>query len=367
MPIKQTFSKNDKLINFLNDNGEMFNGMYLAAACQKFIEWQNLFLKPILEVNMFNGILHNYVNTISKKIPVQEAKKEQTVLINERFKNYGKYIDFNDVIYAYSERNIFGENGQINYSNYNTFIYDYDSIEEELGKIILPGVCLFEKETMLNFVTYWGEGFRGGKSQMIIKLYSKYKQEDLNKDEKQIVFDYISNMNKNNLKKGNENKNYDFKNFFASMQMLIFYLTEKGVMKEEETINKVIKNALAETLQKEYRAPIDKDIKDKIIEKFIKKNVPKDPISIKNLGTAVRRLISRYLAGKLETTDIKEDRILAYDLSREEFWEEKIGKLENLIDLLDQKFKDFQLTVGQAYEFYQIIGDEDRNTLNFNK
>ena len=242
---------------------------------------------------------------------------------------------------------------------------------------------------------------------MIIKLYSKYKQEDLNKDEKQIVFDYISNMNKNNLKKGNENKNYDFKNFFASMQMLIFYLTEKGVMKEEETINKVIKNApsylklsddctsffnnegkmftlkkimnlfcffehlcfndLAETLQKEYRAPIDKDIKDKIIEKFIKKNDPKDPISIKNLGTAVRRLISRYLAGKLETTDIKEDRILAYDLSREEFWEEKVGKLENLIDLLDQKFKDFQLTVGQAYEFYQIIGDEDRNTLNFNK
>lgn len=159
-------------------------------------------------------------------------------------------------------------------------------------------------------------------------------------------------MNKNKLKKGNENKKYDFKDFFASMQMLIFYLTENDVMKEDKTINKVIKNApgylklfdnfvsffnnegkkftlnkimylfyffkhlcsnnLAETLQKEYRAPIPKDIKEKIIEKFIKKSDPKDLISIKKLGNAVRRLISRYLAGKIETTDIKEDRNLAY-------------------------------------------------------
>ena len=120
----------------------MFNGMYLAAACHKFIECQNLFLKLILEVNVFNGI-----NTISKKIPVLEVKKDQTVLINERFKNYGKYIDFNDIIYTYSGRNIFQENGQINYFEYNTFVFDYDNIEEQLGKIILPGVCLFEKET----------------------------------------------------------------------------------------------------------------------------------------------------------------------------------------------------------------------------
>ena len=91
--------------------------MYLASVWQKFIEWQNLFLQPVLEANMYSGILHNYANTISKKIPVQEAKKDQIVLIKERFDNYGKYLDFIDLIYAFSWRNIFWENGKINYCN----------------------------------------------------------------------------------------------------------------------------------------------------------------------------------------------------------------------------------------------------------
>ena len=405
MPIKESFTKKDKLINFLTDDGEILNGMYLASACQKFIEWQNLFLQPILDINMFNGILHNYANSISKMIPVQEAKKEQIVLIKERFKNYGKYVDFKDLIYAYSRRNIFGEQGKINYSDYNTFVYDYDSIEEELGKIVLTGVCRFENEEKLNFMIYWGEGFRGGNSDILIKLYGKYKQIDIDLKEKQIINDYILKMNRNKSEKGNDNKNYDFKFFFSSMQILIFYLAEKGVMKENETISNVINNApgylklsddcknffnkegknftlnkimnlfcffehlcfndLVETLQDEYKALIPEDIKNKIIEKLIKKSDPNDAIPIKSLGTAVRRLISRYLAGKRQTIDVKVDRPLAYDLSRLEFWEEKIRKLNNLEELLKQKLGEFKLAGSQAYELYKIIGDEDRNSLNF--
>ena len=407
MPIKQSFSKKDKLIYFLTDDGELGNGMYLASACQKFIEWQNLFLKPILDVNMYNGILHNYVNSILKPVPVQEAKKEQIVLIKERFKNFRKYVDFSDLIYAYSGRNIFGENGEINYSDYNTFVYDYNSIEEELGKIVLPGTCLFDKEDKLNFMIYWGEGFRGGNSDILIKLYGKYKQEDLEQKEKKVIYDYILNMNKIKSEKDNENKNYDFKFFFASMQMLIFYLAEKGVMKEKELLSNIINNApgylklsddcknffnnegknftlnkimnlfcffehlcfndLVETLQEEFKALIPEDIKNKIVEKLIKNNNPNDIISIKSLGTAVRRLISRYFAGKRQAMDIKVDRSLAYDLSRIEFWEEKIRKLDNLDALLEEKLGEFQLTISQAYEFYKIIGDEDRKSLNFNK
>ena len=30
------------------------------------------------------------------------------------------------------------------------------------------------------------------------------------------------------------------------------------------------------------------------------------------------------------------------------------------------KVNEFKLTVGQAYDFYNIIGDDDRNTLNIN-
>ena len=407
MKVKSGFMYEDKLINLLIDEGELNNGMYLAAACQNFIEWQNTFLQPILDANRSDdSILRNYTNNIIKKIPIYEAKHDQIILVKESFENYEKYIDFNDLIYAFSERNIFGKNGKINYSDYNTFIYDYDQMEEELGKIILPGACLFEGEDNLNFVTYWGEGFRGGNSSMISKFYSKYKQKDLEIEEKQIVFDYILNMNKIQLEKGNQKRKYDFKNFFGSMQILLFYLTEKELMKEDEKISNLIKQApgylklsndfrnffyneginftlnnlmnlffffehlcfedLAETLQLEYQAKIPDAIKNKIIEKLLKNQNPDDIINSKNLGAATRRLISRYLAGKLEVTDIKEDRDLSFELSREELWEEKVGKLENLMDLIIEKIDEFKLTVGQAYSFYNIIGEDDRNTININ-
>ena len=402
MVVKEKFEKKDKLINFLTDDGELYNGMYLAAACSNFILLQNSFLQPIVNSNTFTGILHNYVNNIIRKIPVQEAKKEQIVLIDERFKQYGKYVDVNDVIYAFSERNVFGQNGKINYSDYNSFVYDYERIEEELGKILLPGVCLFADDKEINFVTYWGEGFRGGHSSMMSKFYGKYTQNDLDQGEKENVISYIGYMNKNQAMRNN--KNYDFKNFFSSLQMLLFYLTEKGIMKEEEKIKDVINHApgylklsddcknffnnegdnltinkimnlyfffehlcfedLAETLQPEYRAKIPEEVKNKIITKLIKQKKEKDQIPIKSLAAAARRLISRSLAGKREETDVKEDNVLSQYLIKRELWEEKIGKLENLDDLIAEKIYEFKLTIGQAYEFYNIIGEEDRNTLN---
>jgi hypothetical protein len=221
---------NDKLIYFLNDNGELGYGMYLAAACQNFIEWQNMFLQPIIDANNFNGILHNYVNTIQKKVPIQEAKPSQILLIHDKFE-ISKYTNLNDIIYSYSERNIFNKNGKINYSDYNSFTYDYDAIEEELGKILLTGVCLFEGEDELNFVTFWSEGFRGGRSQILSSFYLKYPQKDLNDREKENIMKYIDNKNKEKMAKNN--MNYDFKEFFGSLQMLIFYLNEQGLMKSD--------------------------------------------------------------------------------------------------------------------------------------
>ena len=63
MPIKN-LSIDDNLIYFLNDIGELYNGMYLASAFQNFIFWQNEFLQPIVEEYKFNGILHPYVENI---------------------------------------------------------------------------------------------------------------------------------------------------------------------------------------------------------------------------------------------------------------------------------------------------------------
>ena len=408
MEIKKNFTKKDKLINFLNDEGELYSGMYLAAACQSFISWQNAFLDSIVFANIANGILNNYVDNIKKKVPVQDAKINQILLINDRFNKNDRYKDFIDVVFAFSRRNIFDKNGKLNYSQYNSFVYDYDRIEEELGKIILPGVCLFEGEDVLNFVTYWGEGFRGGNSQIITKFYLKYNQKDLDDKEKQEVYKYITNKNINNENDIEEQKKkkYDFKEFFGSMNLLLFYLSEKGVLNEDEKIINIINNApeylklsddiksffnnegknftlnklmnvffffehlcfddLAETLLPEYKAPIQEEKKTIIIEKLINKKDPFDIIPLTSLAAATRRFISRYLAGNIQFVDIKGDRDLSFELTRAEFWEEKIGKLDDLIDLVSQKIFEFKLTVGQAYEFYNLIGDEDRNAIKFN-
>ena len=404
MPVKDLEIK-EKLIYFLNDNGELYNGMYLASACQNFIEWQNTFLQPIADANAFNGILHHYAENIRRKIPIQEAKNNQIVLLQERFMK-SKYEDFNDVIYSFSERNIFGENGKINYSDYNTFVYDYASMEEELGKIVLPGVCLFLGEDDLNFITYWGEGFRGGKSQMLTDFIGRYPQKDLDEKEKGMIINYIDRMNKEKMVKGKGK--YDFKEFFGSMQMIIFYLTQKGFMKEDEKIESILYSApkyfklsndcynffknegkeltvnklmnlffffehlcfedLEETLQNEYKKEIPDDVKLAITNKLLKKEKdPNEKYTIKDLGAAVRRLISRYLAGKLETTDINEDRDLAFELSREEFWEEKIAQLDNLMEIVGSQLNEFKLKVGQAYAFYNLIGNEDKNSLLIQK
>ena len=208
-------------------------------------------------------------------------------------------------------------------------------------------------------------------------------------------------MTKNNVK-------YDFKDFFGSMQLLIFYLTEKKIMKTEDKIVNILEAApgyfklskdcrnffynegkdlsinklmnvffffehlcfedLAETLQLEYREKIPEELKKQIEDKLLKKEKnPEDKYTIKDLGAATRRFISRYLAGKLEVTDIKEDRELAYELTREELWEERIAKIEGLGEDIGWKLNDFHLRVGQAYEFYNLIGEEDRNALIFGK
>ena len=177
--IKDKYTFKDKLSCFLNDDRELNNGMYLASACQNFILWQNKFLEEIIKYYKDSEIINKYLckNNLLKKIPLQEAKPEQIIIIEEKFKKNGvNYLDFNDLIYASSERKIFDDNGVINYSNYNTFTYDYDKIEEELGKIILSETCLFEKEHILNFITYWEEGFRRDNSNIILELIDKYPQ-----------------------------------------------------------------------------------------------------------------------------------------------------------------------------------------------
>jgi hypothetical protein len=80
-------------------------------------------------------------------------------------------------------RNIYTKEGKINYKGYNDIIYDYDYIENELGKKLLTGIKQF-KNGYIRFITYLYEGFLGDNNSILIDINDKYPQRELSYEEK---------------------------------------------------------------------------------------------------------------------------------------------------------------------------------------
>ena len=389
---EKTFENNEKLIYFLTDDKEVGFGMYFSAAYENFISWQNDFLNYIIENGANKSNLNIYIENIKNEVPIYEANTNQIVLINSCFLNSINFNSFDDLINTLSYRNIFNEDRTINYLNYNDFKYDFSSIEEELAKLLLTGKCLFEKDN-LKFVIYLGEFFNNGKSDILENFYKKYKQTDLNENEKKLILRYMKK-HENNI---NNNQ------FFASLQLLIFYLGNNN-LKEKETISNIIKDApeylnienirseffekegknltadkimsifffiehlcfkdLYNNIPNDYKKDINDDIISKIKDKLLN-NKLNDKFTIKELGAAVRRFISRYLVGKKENVDINENTLLINLLKRPELWEEKIASLNNLDELISAQLEEFKLTVGQSLKLYEAINEEDEKEINY--
>ena len=389
LPIKDLNSE-DNLSYFLNDISEYGHGMYLAAASQSFIELQNSFLQNILDNNSNeNDILYKYINHIKNKVGINEANSNQILLIEERIKK-SEYRDIDALIYQNSERNIY-KNDKINYLEYNNIKYNYDKIEEELGKIILPELQLFKSEDYLNLVIYWGEGFKGKRSQSIIEFNMSYAQKEITNEEKSILINYI----KDNI---NKNKNI-IKDLFSFMQMLIIYLSTKKNLNKNTPISSLIEklslqyefdkglfdilyineklftidkimdiyliyehlcfNELLLLLKDEYKKEINENKKVDIIEKVNKYKY----YSKKDLSCSLRKLISRYLVGKGELNDIKPENDLCFELSREDLWNEKIRNIEDLENKIKEHIGKFELKIEEAFSLYELIGNEDKQDI----
>ena len=386
-------TENDELINFLIDDNET---AYLPAAYHNFIIWQNNFLKKIIESAKSNDNLNYYVDNMKIEIPLQEATQNQILLIDECFKN-SIYDNFDDLIYSFSKRDIFDKKEMIENINYNSYKFEISSLEEELGKLILPEKCMFEGEENLNFVTFYGEGFRGGKSGTLRKFYSKYPQKDLDDNEKEYIQEQISKISP---EKESKEK---YKSLFSSTQLIIFYLANNDFNDEEEikriieknerlNIDTICKNFFAsnnkfkanqlmnvfffiedlffenlrKSVHKDYKTKIEDNKTNEIENKLVNNIKEEDKDFIKDLSSALRRFISRYLLGEGQFKDIDENSLLEYELRREDLWEEKYQKLD-LDKLIYEKIKDFKLKVGEALSFYEIIGKEDKKAIEESK
>ena len=122
---------------------------------------------------------------------------------------------------------------------------------------------------------------------------------------------------------------------------------------------------LIKNLQLDLKYEISQEQKNKIRNDLID-NYNKKTYSLKDLGAAVRRYISRYLVGLTQNIDIENTRPLYFELSRQELWEEKVWKLDcDLEEELKRHIGNLKLQVSQAYKFYELIGNDDKKDIEF--
>ena len=216
-------TKYSELAYFLVDDGEIGYGMYLASAYEQMIQWQNKFIDYIIVNNSMNGILNSYISLLEQEVDIQDATNDEILKIDESI-----YKSLDELIYSCSMRNIFSNEGKINYKNYNDIIYIYDYIESELGKKILPGIKKF-KYGKIKFVTYLYEGFRGKENSILIDINNKYPQRDLSDEEKNQLNKFLKLNNSSQF--NNE--------VFSSLQILMNYII-KDYYDPNELINKII-------------------------------------------------------------------------------------------------------------------------------
>ena len=384
------FKGNEKLAYFLNDDDEKGYGIFIANGLHKFIEWQNSFLKPIIEAykSKKNNILNCYISHIEKPMDVQSANNLSILQIEKCFENT-PFINFNELINIYVIRSS---------DNINDFIYDFEKIEQELGKYLLPNKCLFNEKN-IKYVIYQNEGFRFINYDFLINFAKKYGEEKLNEEDRKKIFNYA---------------NKEFNNFdiiFDSFILLVNYLNNNYYEKKDTKINDFINKAkkkyinfhdhfinyfnnegkdiviqkllnsilymehlcyenLKDTIDDKFRFSLDKGQKIEITKYF--DSIHEDKIITKNeIATAVRRFIVRFLLNDKRKENIDPNLKLYMCLERKYLWKNKIFSEigENFKDLIKKYIGNFSfpLEVKHSIEFYNLIGVEEKKFLREEK
>ena len=365
--------KNNELIFFLNDDKELNFGMHIAAAYESFITWQNEFLNKIIKENESEeDILHFCIHNLKNEIQVQTAKNSNVLNLDD--------INLENIINQHSKRDIYKSDGNIDYTKYNSFIYDFESIEIELGEKILPGLCLFDKTQ--KFIVFWSEG----NPEILTNFIEKYPQNELNEDEKNIIINYL----KDRYKK----KKFEITEFFASFQLLLFYLDNYSNKLDEENISTIIKQKpdylrvsmdfknffenegnifkinqmmniflFIEHLSFEPLCEnLDNEIKNKKISDQKEQQILTALTNIQekvDLSRALRRYISRYLVGKKKEKELLKNK-LASELSKSDLWGVNKDQINEINKFLSEVLAQFNLIVEESFSFYNIIGKEDK-------
>ena len=381
---------NEKLAYFLIDNDDKGYGIFIAKGLNQFIKWQNSFLIPIIKAykGKKNNIISCYVSQMEKEIDIQKANYSQILQIENCF-DRTFFINFDELLSLYSGRNN---------DNLNDFKYNFEKIEEELGKCLLTNKCLFNEKN-INYICYQNEGFRNINYDYLIKFEKKYGTKELTEEERKKIFIYSSkefnnfdilndsfillvNHLNNNTTAKNDTKIIDFikkeeKRYINFNNQFINYFNEDG---KEIVIQKLLNSFLymehicyehlIEQIDEKFKTTFDEGQKREIKKYF--NFTHNDPIiTKKEISTAVRRFIIRYLLNDDKKERIDPNLSLYIYLERKYLWNNKIFSLEkdNFNELIKKYLGSFSfsLETKHALEFYNIIGEEEKNLIKEEK
>ena len=381
---------NERLAYFLNDNDDKGYGIFIAKGYKKFIEWQNSFLNPLIKAykTKKNNLLSSYISQIEKLVNVQNANNLQIIQIEKCFEN-SYYINFDELISLYFERNI---------KDLNSFNYNFEKIEEELGKCILPNKCLFDEKN-IRYICYQNEGFRNINYDYLIKFGDKYGEKELTEENRKKIFIYsekeynnfdilydsfilLVNYLNNNFSEKKDTKIIDFidkakKKYINFSNQFINYFKEDG---KDIIIEKLLNSFLymehicydhlKDNIDIKFKSTLDKGQKEEIKNFFDLKHND-EIITKKEISSAVRRFIIRYLLNDNKKENIDPNSKLYMCLERKYLWSNRIfTKIKNNFnDLIKQYLGgfSFSLEVRHSLEFYNIIGDEEKKFLTQEK
>ena len=400
-----TVTMEHTLIHFLPDDGEICGGMYLASAYKYFIQMQNEFVKTIIKSIGPDSILMSYLSQLNQEIQVQDANEEDCVKINSSIKKFAK-----DMIFKYSMRDIF-KNKKIDFKEFKKSIkFDFDSIENELARKILPGVKLFVSDDAnepIKFISYLYETFRSNRSSIITNYNDKYPSRKLTFEEEKLLYSFIKEKkNKKQsfnidimsscqilidfIQKENFNKNKTIVSVIQDLPKYIeiddllksFFIENTEVMNEINTnennnndindqniqmfsINTLINiyqlieflcwPEFKNNLNEQYKMHLTDEMKV-VIKKVLDQYITEDSVLKKqDIANATRRLISRYLSGKRGDTDIDEMKKLFEFIKRADLWRPELLRSEENEDLL---YNIFENSIRTEIKFITRCGPE---------
>ena len=381
---------------FLVDVGDKDGGMFLASAYLNFIDWQNKFINDIISKNKIKGILNSYVSQLQQEILIQDSTEEEILKIDGE-----TYKKLDELIASSSMRNIFGKNNKIDYNKYNDIIYDYDNIEEEMAKEILPKKKRF-KQGVIKFIIYLYEEFRGNNSSVLVDYNSKYVKRDLTEEEKANIIKLIQ---------ANNNSSKFFTESYSSLQILMNQILKENYDKSEFIYN-IIKSSesnynilheelinlfkdkfenkekiftidclvsileyfedkcwdeIKKNIPPDYKLELSDRIKDYIIDYFEENKNKEKIINKKNITNCLRKLLSRYIAGAREEAEIKSDTELKLYINKEEFWNKDIDVDSASFNSEILEIFKYKITSGQIWDLYNLLEGDNNLKEQLNK